>query len=249
MFKQYHNFLSPELLKTLQESYMRDDIQWTHRNFGRFFLYLEAEHHDQVLDELYYNKTLPTYKNNKMMRHHHMYLQRFVPGSWLPLHRERCYGVLTIYINPDEDWNAQNPAPKFIYYSTQDLHNLEEHKHEYDIWCNSGTYYMTDENDPRMNAYHKVEYNESDKSRYAIQMFFGPGQESQGTMTGNIGYRTHEYRNNTSQGKVADTTIDQTLRAVMSGALELPSLGQMAKTSEEWKAENPEIIERLERDG
>ena len=43
--------------------------------------------------------------------------------------------------------------------------------------------------------------------------------------------------------------VDQTQKAIMSGALELPGLGQMAKTSDEWKAENLEIIERLERDG
>ena len=158
---------------------------------------------------------LPTYKNKKMMRHHHMYLQRFVPGSWLPLHRERCYGVLTIYLNPDEDWNEQNPAPKFVYYTTQDLHNLETHEHTYDIHCNSGTFFLTEENDPTMNAYHKVEYNESDQSRYALQMFFGPGQQAHGTMTGNIGYRTHEYRNDEAQGKYADMAVDQTQKAIM----------------------------------
>lgn len=227
---------------------MKDEIKWVHRNFGRFFVYLENQHHEAVLEDLYSNEGLPTYHNNKMMRHHHMYLQRFVPGSWLPMHRERCYGVITIYLNPDEDWNAENPGPKFVYYSTQDLHNLQNHEHTYDIGCNTGTYFLTNHQDqaPTYNPYHKVEYNESNTSRYALQMFFGPGTQ---TMTGDVDYRSHTYRNRPEINSYGDTSVDQTERAIMSGALELPGVGQMVKTSTEWNAENTEIIERLERNG
>jgi len=248
MFEQYHNFLSAELLKTLQDTYMNDQVRWTHRDFGRFFCYFNENHHEQIVEELYNNENLPTYHNNKMMRHHHMYLQRFVPGSWLPLHRERCYGVLTIYINPDEDWNENNPAPKFIYYTTQDLHNLEAHKNSYDIHCNSGTYFLTtdDSKAPEYNAYHKVEYNESNTSRYAVQMFFGPAQEDFGTMSGNS---NTQFRNFKHTESYTDTNQNQTLKAITTGALQLPELGQLVGTREEWNRDNAEIIQRLEQDG
>lgn len=251
LFKQFKDFLSADLLKTLQDDYMRDDIKWTHRNFGRFFCYLENDVHERVLDELYNNENLPVFHNNKMMRHHHMYLQRFVPGSWLPLHREKCYGVLTIYLNPDEDWSEENPAPKFVYYETQDLHDLENNKLTYDIHCNSGTFYLTGDssNAPEYNAYHKVEYNESNNSRYALQMFFGPSELSSHSMTGDSNFKEQKYRNFSDADKYGDTTVNQTTRAIMSGALELPELGQMAQTSIEWAKDNPGIIERLERDG
>jgi len=246
MFKQYNNILSPELLKTLQDSYMRDDIAWTHRNFGRFFVYLTPEHHEEVLEELYSNESLPVYHNNKMMRHHHMYIQRFIPGSWLPLHRERCYGVLTMYLNPDENWSADNPGPKFIYYSTDDLTQLESHKHHYDISCNTGTIFMTSMQDkaPEYNCYHKVEYNESETSRYGLQMFFGPGE---GTMTG--GNQRSGYRDYNRADSYADASKDETTKAIMSGALDVPSVGQMNKTSIEYNEENKEIIERLTSNG
>ena len=97
---------------------MSDDIKWTHRGFGRFFCYFPDDIHNEILEELYNNIDLPTYHCNKMMRDHHMYMQRFVPGSWLPLHREKTYGVLTICINDDEDWSEDNPAPNFVWYDT-----------------------------------------------------------------------------------------------------------------------------------
>lgn len=250
MFTQHQNFLSPELLTRLQEGYMRDDIKWTHRSFGRFFSYLDAELHDDILEHLYYNKELPTYHNKKMMRYQHMYLQRFVPGSWLPLHRERCYGVITIYINPDEDWSEDNPGPKFVYYNTQDLNNLEEHRREYSINYNTGTFYITSDQSgaPQYNPYHKVEYNKSVTSRYALQMFFGPSEHSSGaSMTGDVSYKNHGYR--VFDAHQHDSGVDQTARAIMSGALDVPDHGQMLTTGEEWKDANPEIIERLEQDG
>lgn len=246
MFKQYNNILSPELLKTLQDSYMRDDIAWTHRNFGRFFIYLTPEHHEAVLEELYTNENLPVYHNKKMMRHHHMYIQRFIPGSWLPLHREKCYGVLTMYLNPDEDWSADNPGPKFTYYSTDDLSQLESHKHQYEISCNTGTIFMTSLQDkaPEYNSYHKVEYNESETSRYGLQMFFGPGPGQQKPDANVPGFRS--YRKTDSY---ADTNVDMTTRAVMSGELDVPSVAQLPKAAAEFIEENREIIERLTSNG
>jgi len=243
MFHQYHNFLSADLLKTLQDTYMTDDIKWTHRDFGRFFCYFSEEHHEKIVSELYSNENLPTHHNNKMMRHHHMYLQRFVPGSWLPLHRERCYGVLTIYLNPDEDWTEDNPGPKFIYYGTQDLTNLDAHKKTYDIHCNSGTFFLTTDESkaPEYNPYHRVEYNETDTSRYAIQMFFGPAQEQHSTMSGNA----NTFRNFQDTASYTDTNKNQTEKAIMSGALQLPELTQLIEDGGKWNADNAELIRRL----
>ena len=59
MFEQYQNMLSQELLKELQDYYMRDELKWTHRNFGRFFIYFTDEHHEAILEELYNNKNTP----------------------------------------------------------------------------------------------------------------------------------------------------------------------------------------------
>ena len=239
MFEQYQNILSQDLLKELQDYYMRDELKWVHRNFGRFFIYFTDEHHEAILEELYNNKNTPLYKNKKMMRRHHMYLQRFIPGSWLPLHRERCYGVLTLYLNPDENWTEDNPAPKFIYYDTDDLDNLEEHKLSFDIPCNSGTIFVTSDlnSAPTYNMYHRVEYNESNNSRYALQMFFGPSELS-----------SSSYGNYTNDNN-KDTSADQTMNAIVSGALHVVNVGQLAKNSDEWIKDNAEIIERLERDG
>lgn len=246
MFQQYREFLNEITLKKLQNTYMRDDILWVHRNNGRFFIYLNEDDHEAVLEDLYNNENLPIYHNNRMMRHHHMYMQRFVPGSWLPLHREKCYGVLTIYLNPNEDWNSENLGPKFVCYDTEDLNNLEEHKHEMDIHCNTGTLYMVEKGttESQFNVYHKVELNETDKSRYAIQMFFGPGILS----------TTQDPRKQKSSlinqaNRYGDTNINQTKRAIMSGTLDVPSAGEYNMNIEEWNKNNSEIIERLTRNG
>ena len=247
MFRQYYNFLSAEVLKKVQDTYMTDDLLWVHRNYGRFFIYLNDDDHEAVLEDLYNNEGLPTYHNNRMMRNHHMYIQRFVPGSWLPLHREKCYGVLTIYLNPNEDWGAGEVGPKFVYYDTEDLNNLEGHRHEMDIHCNSGNLYMVEKGttESRFNVYHKVELNETDNSRYAIQMFFGPGilstsQDPRKQTTSSLLNQANRY---------GDTNVNQTVRAVISGTLDVPNSQNYTMNVEEWNKNNPEIIERLTRDG
>ena len=245
MFNQYHNVLSDELLKELQAYYMRDDHEWRHRNFGRFFMYFTNEHHEAILEELYSNENTPLYRNKKMMRRHHMYLQRFIPGSWLPLHRERCYGVVTLYINPDENWNEDNPGPKFIYYDTDDLNNLEEHKFSYDIPCNSATIFTTaDPNSaPQYNMYHRVEYNESEHSRYALQMFYGPSELSDGKTIHLDKNANRFYLSNGGH----DSSVDQTANAIMSGSLDVVNIGQLTKNSSEYNEEYKDIIQRLEQ--
>jgi len=268
MFQQYHNFLTASVLKKLQDTYMRDDILWVHRNYGRFFIYLDNDDHEKVLEDLYNNENLPIFHNNRMMRNHHMYIQRFVPGSWLPLHREKCYGVLTIYLNPDEDWDSENLGPKFVYYDTEDLNNLEEHRYEMDIHCNTGNIYMVEKGttESQFNVFHKVELNETDNSRYAIQMFFGPGILSTtqdplvGPNTADQGVMRHPPSKQKSslvnqqsdvgnQHLYGDTNINQTHRAIMSGLLEVPDSESYTMNVEEWNKNNPKIIERLTRDG
>ena len=246
LFQQYREFLNEITLKKLQDTYMRDDLLWVHRNYGRFFIYLNDDDHENVLEDLYNNENLPIYHNNRMMRNHHMYIQRFVPGSWLPVHRERCYGVLTIYLNPDEDWGPDKTGPKFVYYDTEDLNNLEEHRHEMDITCNTGSLYMVEKGitDYGFNVYHAVELNETDKSRYAIQMFFGPGilstsQDPRKQKSSIVNQAEH----------YGDTNINQTQRAILSGTLDVPSAGEYTMNIEEWNKNNPEIIERLTRNG
>ena len=257
LFKQYHNFLSDEVLKKVQDTYMTDDIDWVHRNYGRFFIYLNEDDHEAVLHDLYNNNPdVPTYHNNRMMRNHHMYIQRFVPGSWLPVHRERCYGVLVIYINPDEDWGPNNVGPKFVYYDTEDLNEFDAHRHEVDISCNTGAVYMVEKGTTEygFNVWHGVELNKTDKSRYAIQMFFGPGVLSttqdprqqfqlvptQQKQKSSIINQAHTY---------GDTKVNQTERAIMTGTLDVADIDGYTMGVEEWNKNNPEIIERLTGNG
>ena len=174
-FAQHPNFLSQSILEHLQKNYMRDDIQWTHRGFGRFFSYLTEEEHNMVLEDVYESDPgNPLFKDKWLMRSHHMYMQRFIPESWLPMHRERCYGVITIYMNPDSDWKDE-PQPKFVYYTTNDLTDLDNNEVKLPIPCNTGTYMIThDRGLPEFSPYHKVEYNKSNVDRFCLQIFYGP---------------------------------------------------------------------------
>ena len=175
-----------------------------------------------------------------------MYIQRFVPGSWLPVHRERCYGVLTIYLNPDEDWGPNDVGPKFVYYDTEDLNEFDAHRHEIDIHCNTGSVYMVEKGTTEygFNFYHGVELNKTDKSRYAIQMFFGPGvlsttqDPSKQKIASSLKHQAHTY---------GDTKVNQTERAIMTGTLDVADIGGYTMGVEEWNKKNPEIIERLTR--
>ena len=243
MFHLYNNYLSENLLVKLQQTYMSDDIKWTHRGAGRFFCYFPDDIHNEILEELYNNIDLPTYHNNKMMRDHHLYMQRFVPGSWLPLHREKTHGVLTICINDDEDWSEDNPAPNFVWYDTQDLSNIEEHEIIVPIKRNTGSLFIVNDLYPIFNPFHCVRINKSNTARYAVQMFFGPGFSEVGTVP-----------NNNSVGRSipvenSDYTVtarQQTKKSLENGYLETPgALTGVHVEMSQWAEENSEIIEKL----
>lgn len=236
LFDQYSNFLSEDILETLQRNYMRDDIHWQHRGFGRFFSYLTEEEHNLVLDDLYTSDpNNPLFKDKWLMRNQHMYMQRFIPESWLPVHREKCYGVITIYINPDSDWVGQ-PQPKFVYYDTNDLEDLDNHTHAFPIHCNTGTYSITPEHKtPEFTAYHKVEFNESSVHRYCLQIFYGPGGSGPA-------YRNTE--NNFEN--YADSNKNYTVKSLLSGLLEVPGSPGLSDVSTQFNKDHADIINHLE---
>ena len=236
LFAQYQNILSPNVMQQLQENYLGDDIHWKHRGFGRFFRYLTEEEHNLVLDDLYSSDpNNPLFGDKWLMRNQHMYMQKFIPESWLPMHREKCYGVVTIYVNPDSDW-ADQPQPKFVYYDTTDLKLLDDYKHTFPIHFNSGTYSITPEHKtPEFTAYHKVEYNKSDVDRVCLQIFYGPGGKGQ------------IYRNNEAKfDNYADEKKDYTERSLMSGSLDVPGFMEMSDVSKQFNEDHAEIISRLE---
>ena len=242
MFHSYDNYLSESLLVKLQQTYMSADIKWTHRGLGRFFCYFSEEIHNEILDDLYNNSDLPTYHNNEMMRDHHLYMQRYVPGSWLPLHREKTHGVLTICINDDENWSEDNPGPTFVWYDTQDLSNLKEHENVVPIKRNSGSLFIVNESYPSFNPFHKVRLNKSITDRYAVQMFFGPGFVQVGTVQNkNTTGRSIPYENN----DYTVTAKQQTKKSLQTGFLETPGIIAMMPTMGQWAEDNSEIIARL----
>ena len=244
MFRSYNNYLSEGLLVKLQQTYMSDDIKWTHRGFGRFFCYFPDDIHNEILEELYNNIDLPTYHCNKMMRDHHLYMQRFVPGSWLPLHREKTYGVLTICINDDEDWSEDNPAPNFVWYDTDDDNDdiLDGDEIIVPIKRNNGSLFIVNDLYPIFNPFHCVQINKSNTDRYAVQMFFGPGFVELGTVPNdNTVGRSIPVENN----DYTNTAKQQTNKALVTGYLETPGVLEMMPTMRQWEKENSEIIERL----
>ena len=231
------NVLSSELADRIHSTYCNgsDNIKWNHRGTGRFYTFMTQEDILDVLEHMYHDKSNPFYKNKTMVRNSHIYIQRLVPGGYLPLHREKVAGVMTTYLTPDDSTIEWENTGAYEWWSEPDHTQVDENStpdgrfipkwNQAVMWLTSEQY--------ELNPYHRVTENLTNTHRYSIQCFF-----SNMSVPGGV---SHKYSGTENQ--------NFTVGHAQTGGLELPNLDMLREKGIEWINSNSEIIEQLESQG
>ena len=230
--------LLPEhLAQKLYDTYCSGttSLKWLHRDFGRFYTYMTPGDILEVLEHFYNDETNPFYHDKVMMRNSHIYIQRLVPGGFLPMHRERVHGVCSGYLTPEDDFENLQEAGSYEWYNEPVWENIDQEKdkpHTFAPGWNKGVLWKQSEEFP-MNPFHRVAENKTDKHRYSVQMFFGKDAAPGGV--------SHTYK------KFVRTNF--TANELKTGGLTIPNLFDLAEPRVQWMEDNKDIIEELESQG
>ena len=175
-FEGWENCLTEETAEKLYTDFVENEkpVPWSHRGFGRFVHDLTDTVYGQaVKDQMITDPTSPYYNNQAWAQRCSIWIQCFVPGGVLPLHREFVRSVSTVYLSKNlweetqsgfMEWHEQDEIDK--------LHSGKVHKSLPKF--NTGNYYVNpdpDGADKVWNPWHRVHRNNATYKRYSLQMF------------------------------------------------------------------------------
>jgi hypothetical protein len=175
-FEVYNNWLDNDLAQHLSDRYSNTHYaDWKMRACGRYIAFLEPGDAEDYLEALYFMKDGPFYKNKKMMRNAHIYLNGFAPGSILVDHREKSIGGCSYYLTDmptgggnimwfDSDEQQQQYATD---YESLIDNNVSAEFNKAVTWGGNSV------SEPIFNPWHRITKNNSDVFRVSIQMFWG----------------------------------------------------------------------------
>lgn len=168
--------LEEALAETLYEDFVVTErpLPWIHRGYGRFTYDLSDTQYGQAVKDTIINQPKsPVYGDKHFDERSSVWIQCFVPGAVLPLHREYVRGVYTIYLS--KDIKPDDESGFMEWHEAQDINRLyDEPIHRISPTFNTGSYYINPDIDADQkiyNPWHRVHRNNGTSKRYSLQIF------------------------------------------------------------------------------
>ena len=175
-FNKWQNCLRPETAEKLYTDFVEREkpLPWDHRGFGRFVHDLtDTEYGQAVKDDITSDIHSPFYEDQHYAETCTEWIQCFVPGAVLPLHREYVKSVGTVYLNKTLWQETQSGFMEW--YEAASIGELfDEPIHQSLPKFNTGNYYKNpdiDSDDKIFNPWHRVHRNNATYKRYSLQIF------------------------------------------------------------------------------
>ena len=175
-FVNWDSCLSETTAETLYKTYVADQkpLKWLHRGLGRFVFDLTHTNHGKlVIDDLIGRAGSPHYSRPHFVKNVSVWIQCFVPGGILPLHREYVRSVSTVYLNK-ELW-SDTKSGYMEWHEATDIAKLYDEPVRKSLpRFNCGNYYVNpdfDSDEKIFNPWHRVHRNNASYNRYSLQIF------------------------------------------------------------------------------
>lgn len=175
-FTSWENCLREETAEKLYTDFVENEkpLPWSHRGYGRFVHDLtETSYGQAIKDDIIADPDSPYYGNQHYAERCSIWIQCFVPGGVLPLHREYVRSVSTVYLTKNL-W--QETQSGFMEWHEADTIGelFSKPRHQSLPKFNCGNYYINPDIDAEekiFNPWHRVHRNNAKYKRYSLQMF------------------------------------------------------------------------------
>lgn len=175
-FVTWDNCLSEQTADLLYNTYVIEQkpLKWNHRGYGRFvFDITKQEHGQMVIQDLISREESPHYNRDHFADNVSVWIQCFVPGGVLPLHREFVRSVSTVYLNKDL-WGDSKSGYMEWHEATEISRLYDEPIRKGIPRYNCGNYYINPDFESKekiFNPWHRVSRNNAQYNRYSLQIF------------------------------------------------------------------------------
>lgn len=175
-FIEWENCLRIETAEKLWHDFVKNEkaLPWNHRGYGRFVFDLsDSAYGREIKDDMISDESSPYYNNQHFAERCSIWIQCFVPGGVLPLHREYVRSVSTVYLTK-KLWSDSKSGYMEWHESSEISSLYDEPYHKSLPRFNCGNYYINpniDAEERIFNPWHRVHRNNSTFNRYSLQMF------------------------------------------------------------------------------
>lgn len=173
-FAHWNDCLSDELVEQLWSDYVDNtpSLKWTHRMLGRFTYDVTGQDiGKRILQELITRENSPWYQDTEFESDCAIWLQCFVPGSFLATHREKSKGVSTIYLNKQQMSDESGFIRWFEHKDPDIMWADDQPVHKQYPKFNCGNYWKPSGTQGEFNPWHYVHRNNETFDRFSIQIF------------------------------------------------------------------------------